>query len=266
MLDAAGAHSLFESANDGSSGLDLTKVVRDWQSLVPTRSLRPSGVQGYFTSPTNAELKLDGPLSPRHGNGMFLDGGHGTASAQPQSNRTTEGTGPGGAPNSSGESMVERWAARIAESKVGNPYQLAHMFRKYDTEHGTHTKTVLLDEFVQVIMDGNLQVPRNEAVKLSQALDRGDGNVNYMDFIHHVKAAKDQNSAKHMPLELEADKPNANPSHASSPLYDIPCHTPISQLDTALHAPFQEGVNGRERGSDVDSNNESTLTFASATR
>jgi hypothetical protein len=266
VLDDAGAHSLFESAHDGSSGLDLTKVVRDWQSLVPTRSLRPSGVQGYFTSPSTSEVKLDVPLAPRHGNGMFLEGGHGAASAQPQSNSTTEGTGPGGAPSSSGESMVERWAARIAESKVGNPYQLAHMFRKYDTEHGKHTKTVLLDEFVQVIMDGNLQVPRNEAVKLSQALDRGDGIVNYMDFIHHVKAAKDQIVAKHMPLELEPDTPNASASHESSPLYNIPCHTPISQLDTPVHGPFEEGANSKARGGDVDSNNESTMTFASATR
>lgn len=261
MLDAAGAHSLFESAHDGSSGLDLTKVVRDWQSLVPSRSLRPSGVQGYFTSPSNAEAKLDGPLAPRHSNGMFLEGGHVTASAQPQSNGTAEDTGS--APSRSGESMVERWAARIAESKVGNPYQLAHMFRKYDTEHGKHTKTVLLDEFVQVIMDGNLQVPRNEAVKLSQALDRGDGNVNYMDFIHHVRAAKDKFVAINMPLELEPDKPNAN---ASSPLYNIPCHTPISQLDTPVHGPFEERANGKERGSDVDSNNASTMSFASAAR
>ena len=56
--------------------------------------------------------------------------------------------------------MVERWAARIAESKVGNPYQLAHMFRKYDTEHGKHTKTVLLDEFVQVIMGSQRYLQR----------------------------------------------------------------------------------------------------------
>jgi len=89
-----------------------------------------------------------------------------------------------------GGPMEEKWAMKISQSKVGNPFRLARMFRKYDTEQGKHSKTVLLDEFVQVMMDSNLEVPRGEAIKLSQELDRGDGNINYMDFIRRVKGIK----------------------------------------------------------------------------
>ena len=52
-----------------------------------------------------------------------------------------------------GGPMEEKWAMKISQSKVGNPFRLARMFRKYDTEQGKHSKTVLLDEFVQVMMD-----------------------------------------------------------------------------------------------------------------
>ena len=60
------------------------------------------------------------------------------------------------------DEMVQNWAEKLALSKVGNPYQLARMFRKYDTEDGKHghTQTVLIDEFVQVMIDGHLGVPR----------------------------------------------------------------------------------------------------------
>jgi len=278
VLDAADAHSLFESAHDDNRLFDLNKVVKDWQILAPTRSLRPSGVQGYATSPSHAEGKQDG--QPTHDPGMGREGDQVAATAQPQSNGAAESMLSAVAPGRRGEPMVEQWAAKIAESKVGNPYQLAHMFRKYDTEHGKHSKTVLLDEFVQVIMDGNLEVPRSEAVKLSLALDRGDGNVNYVDFIHRVKAAKDRTVAKPVPLALEPAEPDSNAPDASNPGNHSACHTPVSWHTAPVHMPAEEGAdgdydaaNGRGRGRDMDSHlaygdmrNDSTTTLASATR
>lgn len=65
------------------------------------------------------------------------------------------------------QQRIDFWASKIAHSKIGNPYQLARMFRKYDTEQGRHTSTVLLPEFVQVMMDGNLEVPRGLLPQIS---------------------------------------------------------------------------------------------------
>ena len=100
VLDAADAHSLFESAHDDSRLFDVNKVVGDWQDLAPTRSLRPSGVQGYATSPSHAEGKQDGQSTPTHDHGMGREGDHVAAIAQPQSNGAVESMRSAVAPGS----------------------------------------------------------------------------------------------------------------------------------------------------------------------
>jgi hypothetical protein len=147
VLDAGDARILYERSLDKNGALDLSRVVRDRDGMAPTYLLRPSGVQGYSCSPPSSggeAPREDGPGSravsqqsvPRRG----------WASVQADVRISEVGGGP----------MEERWGYTIADSKVGNPFQLARMFRKYDTEQGKHSKTVLLDEFVQVMMDSNL--------------------------------------------------------------------------------------------------------------
>ena len=204
VLHTADAKALYSRALKVDGTLDFEGLMRDRDGMPPMTSLRPSGVQGYTTSTSPGEGRAKSPQF-----GKRIEGEH-MASRRGWANITKEALeirDMGGGP------MEEKWAMKISQSKVGNPFRLARMFRRYDTEQGKHSKTVLLDEFVQVMMDrcvrsqsavesprskiiltawlnSNLEVPRGEAIKLSQELDRGDGNINYMDFIRRVKGIK----------------------------------------------------------------------------
>ena len=96
-----------------------------------------------------------------------------------------------------GQPRIGFWAEKIAHSKIGNPYQLARMFRKYDTEQGRHTSTVLLPEFVQVMMDGNLEVPRGLCPdpKLSRGCIgkvRGSSHAHVLTHVHMLRDSDTQ--------------------------------------------------------------------------
>jgi len=95
VLDASDASSVFARAVDQDGALDFSRLGWEGGNRAPTHSLRPSGVQGYSSSPPRSDassagageggngLEFECRYSPRHtdgangANGLGIANGHG---------------------------------------------------------------------------------------------------------------------------------------------------------------------------------------------